>query len=133
MTDPKRILLVGHCLPDRYLLSRVVKKAAPEAEVESVNTDDALQKSLAEADALLVNRVLDGRFTLAGGIELIRAIAGNADAPALMLISNFEDAQREAEAAGALPGFGKSELGRDTTHERIRAALGLDASNTDAA
>jgi len=133
MADTKRILLVGHCLPDRYFLARVMKKAAPEAEVEHANTDDALHKHLEQADAVFVNRVLDGHFATHSGIELIRDLLSSGRARAAVLISNYEDAQREAEEAGALPGFGKTELGRDSTRERIRAALGLDQSTTDAA
>jgi DNA-binding NarL/FixJ family response regulator len=133
MADTKRILLVGHCLPDRYFLTRVMKKAAPEAEVEHANTDDALHKHLEQADALFVNRVLDGHFADHSGIDLIRELLSSGRARAAVLISNYEDAQREAEEAGALPGFGKAELGRDSTRERIRTALGLDQSSTDAA
>ncbi len=40
-----------------------------------------------------------------------------------MLISNFQDAQQEAVAAGAFPGFGKSQLYDDSTSERLRDAL----------
>lgn len=133
MSETKRILLVGHCLPDRYLLARVMKKAAPEAEIEHANTDHALNEHLDQTDALFVNRVLDGHFAHQSGIDLIRDLLSSGNALVAVLISNYEDAQREAEEAGALPGFGKSELGRDSTRERIRAALGLDASSTDAA
>ena len=128
MSDAKRILLVGHCLPDRYLLARAIKKASPDVEIQNVNTDEALASGLAGADALLVNRVLDGRFERQSGIELIRSLLANGDAKAAMLISNYEDAQREAEAAGAHPGFGKSELGRESTRDRIRAALGQSSA-----
>ncbi len=42
-----------------------------------------------------------------------------------MLVSNYADAQKEAVEAGALPGFGKADLGDGQTHERLRNALGL--------
>ncbi len=40
-----------------------------------------------------------------------------------MLVSNHEDAQAEAVAAGALPGFGKASLGQPGMIERVAAAL----------
>lgn len=40
-----------------------------------------------------------------------------------MLISGYEDAQREAVKAGAVPGFGKSDLRSGLPGERISAAL----------
>ena len=42
----------------------------------------------------------------------------------MMLVSNFEDAQAEAEAAGALPGFGKTQMYDPRTRERILGAVG---------
>jgi hypothetical protein len=56
------------------------------------------------------------------GIELIRELGRRADSPVMLLISNFEDAQRAAMEAGAMAGFGKTELEEPATVERIRAA-----------
>ncbi|MEO0716799.1 MAG: hypothetical protein AAFY58_07400, partial [Planctomycetota bacterium] len=82
---------------------------------------------LADFDALLINRVLDGSFKTESGIELIRALATLDTAPSLMLISNFADAQAEAESAGATKGFGKSELNTDPARSALRAAVGQPA------
>ena len=40
----------------------------------------------------------------------------------MLLVSNFEDAQAQAEAAGAMPGFGKSDLYHDDTTQRLKDA-----------
>jgi hypothetical protein len=40
-----------------------------------------------------------------------------------MLVSNYDDAQEEAIAAGAAPGFGKSALYGPLVVERVRAFL----------
>jgi hypothetical protein len=40
-----------------------------------------------------------------------------------MLVSNYEDAQQEAVAAGAVPGFGKSALYGPLVAERVRSYL----------
>ena len=42
----------------------------------------------------------------------------------MMLVSDKPDAQAEAVAKGALPGFGKAGLRHPETAQRIRAALG---------
>ena len=118
------VALVGHCGFDSGSLTRFAKEVAPQAEVTRVNDQQALD-TLANADTLLlVNRVLDGRFDAGGsGIELIKSIAKQENSPATMLVSNYTDAQEEAEAAGALPGFGKSQVGDPTTRQRIAEAI----------
>jgi hypothetical protein len=40
-----------------------------------------------------------------------------------MLISNYEDAQKEAQAAGAVAGFGKAALGQPAMLDRVRPYL----------
>ena len=118
------VALVGHCGFDSGSLTRFAKEIAPEAEVTRVNDQQALD-TLANADTLLlVNRVLDGRFDAGGsGIALIKSINEQENSPATMLVSNYADAQEEAEAAGALPGFGKSQVGDPSTRQRIAEAI----------
>lgn len=122
----KVVVLVGHCVPDAALLRRAVQRAAPGARVERVNDGRQLAAAAAEADLLLVNRALDGEFSHATGVELIAQLAADRRGarPALMLISNYDDAQRAAEHAGALPGFGKAEVGAEETFARLARALG---------
>jgi hypothetical protein len=117
----KKVVLVGHCGPDAYALRSAVRTAVPEAEFVAANDDEQLVKASDGADLLLVNRVLDGDFP-AGGIELIGRLA--AAGAKVMLISNYEDAQAEAERAGALPGFGKTSMYSEEAKERLRSALG---------
>lgn len=125
----KRIALVGHCGFDSGSLSRFAGQAVPGAEVVRVNDQQSLDR-VADADTLLlVNRVLDGRFDVGGsGIDLIQALAERGNAGSAMLISNYEDAQAQAVAAGALPGFGKSQIGDKTTARRISEAVSGDRS-----
>jgi hypothetical protein len=42
-----------------------------------------------------------------------------------MLVSNYAEAQAAAVAAGAVPGFGKREIGQPRVAQLIREALGL--------
>jgi len=120
----KTVVLVGHCRPDFFMLKLAVEGAAPGVRVEGVNSDDALASVDSTPDLLLINRVLDGRFASERGLDLVERFTREGG-PRTMLISNFDDAQRDAEAAGALPGFGKSDMRSDRAVSRLRSALGV--------
>ena len=127
MSDTIHILLVGHCGPDAHLLASAARGAVPGAKVVAVPDQQRLDEAMATASLLLVNRVLDGGFEAESGIDLIRSLTKrNGAAPPALLISNYEDAQRDAEAAGARPGFGKRAVMTDIARARIRTALGLE-------
>ena len=125
MTADAVFVLVGHCWADRFGLKAAVKRAVPGARIEKANDMGTLRAHLDSGTVLLVNRVLDGGFETDSGVELIRLLAGTGDLPAAILISNHLDAQADAEAAGALPGFGKSQLGDEAALDLIRRAAGL--------
>lgn len=121
------VLLVGHCLPDSMGLSHAVKKASPGARTKRIMSADDLEKSAPEAALLLVNRKLDGRFDDdADGIALIQrmnASRGAGSSPAMMLVSNFADAQEAAVEVGAQPGVGKSSLRDGESIRRLATAI----------
>ena len=71
-------------------------------------------------DLILVNRIID--YDGSSGLELVKSIIKNQQGE-VMLVSDIEDAQREAVAAGALPGFGKSQLRAPGTREKIEKAF----------
>jgi hypothetical protein len=121
----KRIVLVGHCGPDAFAIRNAMQSFAPGAIVESVSDEEAAHKASMASDLLVVNRLLDGDFTSASGVELIRDIALRGVGARLMLVSNYRDAQADAENAGAVPGFGKRDLYAESTRQRVRDALGL--------
>lgn len=99
---------------------------APGAVVESVADEESAFRAALASDLLVINRLLDGEFEAPGGVELIRQLGLRGVAARLMLVSNFRDAQDEAEAAGAVPGFGKRDLYAETTRRRVRDSLGLE-------
>ncbi|MEZ6243435.1 MAG: hypothetical protein R3B57_10370 [Phycisphaerales bacterium] len=121
--EARAIVLVGHCRPDAWMLASMVRRAAPEWRVEMASSDEELRRLLDEADLLLVNRQLDGLFEDDSGIALIERFAGDKDAPAIMLVSNFPDAHEAALKAGAIEGFGKRDLNSPRVAELVRAAL----------
>jgi hypothetical protein len=125
MSRIKRVVLVGHCGPDSYMLRSKVQQALPGLAIEAADAEDELERTAGPDSLLLINRALDYGFTASNGVELIRNLSRRDDRPVMMLISNYADAQSEAQAAGALPGFGKSELGKASTEERLRKAAGV--------
>ena len=120
----KKIVLIGHCGPDSSYLRMVISKARREARVTMVEDEAELEQAIAHgADLLLINRVLDWGFAEADGPALIRKLRENHPELKMMLVSNYEEAQSAAIAAGALPGFGKRDIGTDRVMSLIREAL----------
>ncbi len=119
-----RILSVGQCGMDHGQIGRALSRPL-DAEVMAADTHEDARRQIAAGvfDLVLVNRVgdLDG----APGLDFIRDLKADpatASVP-VMLVSNFPDAQAEAVSAGALHGFGKSDLGTARALEPVRAAL----------
>jgi hypothetical protein len=128
MPKMRTIILVGHCGPDVHLLKSAVSRAVPGARIIAANDAESLARAELADALLLVNRVLDGGFADDRGIELIRDIHQRPGAPKTMLISNYKDAQADAVAAGALPGFGKTQLHDLITTQRLREAAIIEGS-----
>ena len=121
---PKKIALVGHCGPDSSFLRIAVSKAERDATVLSVDDDSGLKRVLDDGvDLLLLNRTLDYGFDTHEGVALIRRIRAKYPAVKTMLVSNYPEAQAAAVAEGALPGFGKREIGTSRVNELLRDAL----------
>ncbi len=118
-----RVLNVGQCVPDHMSITSYLRRAF-DAEVVKVDSEeDALAAVAAgNVDLVLVNRLYDADG--ASGLDTVQAIAAGDGAPPVMLVSNFDDAQQQAVKAGALPGFGKGELGSPATTEKLTPHLG---------
>lgn len=121
----ERVLLVGHCGADTGMLHGVVSQALPGVAIGSAHSDEQLAKADGKS-LLLINRVLEGGFRSGGGVELIAELAKRRDAPRLLLISNYPDAQDAARKAGALQGFGKSTAHTPEAARILRAAAGVE-------
>ena len=118
-------VLVGHFGRDSSYLRITVQKALPDVVVNMADDQGDLQKQIkAGVDLLLVNRTLDYGFTCEGGAELIRHLRIEHPNLRAMLVSNYPEAQAEAVAAGALPGFGKRELGTPKVAQLLRESVG---------
>jgi two-component system, chemotaxis family, chemotaxis protein CheY len=127
---PKKVVLVGHCGPDSSYLRMAVQKALSDVVVTLADDDRDLQRLVsAGVDLLLVNRTLDYGFSAEGGAELIRHLRAGDPSIKAMLVSNYPEAQAEAVAAGALPGFGKREIGSPKVSQVIRDAVESEIRN----
>lgn len=126
----KRVLSVGQCGADHASISSTLRRGF-DAEVVAASTPEAaLERLRRETFALvLVNRVFDADGS--SGLEMIQAIRGDEQMRSvpIMLVSNYADAQDEAVAAGAVPGFGKGRLGQPEMLERVRPFL--DVAGTE--
>ncbi len=120
----KRILNVGHCVPDHLAIEAAITQHFDAELVPAENATDTLAKLRAEPfDLVLVNRKLDHDYS--DGIEVISQIKNEPQFRTLpvMLITNFSDYQQKAVEAGAVPGFGKQALGTREMIEKLRPHL----------
>jgi len=115
----RRVLSVGQCDLDHGNISRELRERYGCEVVRARTADDALAALKGGGlDLVLVNRVFDADG--GSGLALVEQVRG----VPVMLVSNFADAQEQAVAAGAVPGFGKAALTAPQTHERLGKYLG---------
>lgn len=128
--DKRKVLNVGQCMPDHGMLRSMIQRNFA-AEVEAAHSIEAALEAMRANDyhLVLVNRVIDADGD--EGMELIlRAKADDALAGTpIMLISNYDDAQDAAVAAGAVPGFGKNHLRTDLPQQRLAEFLAAEISS----
>ncbi|MGD0541694.1 MAG: hypothetical protein ABSB33_09275 [Tepidisphaeraceae bacterium] len=123
-----KVLLVGHCRPDSTYLRMAVKSAVEDVTFSSADENAGLEQALEQGvDLILFNRELDYGFEPATGVEMIRALKSRYPHVRMMLISNYADAQAAAVAAGAVPGFGKREIGSARVRQVLRDAMGAES------
>jgi hypothetical protein len=120
-----KIVLVGHCGPDSSYLRQVVMKAAKDVRILMADDDAELAGALEEGvDLILFNRELGYGFAEPMGVDVIKRLHAQLPNLKTMLVSNYAEAQTAAVANGALPGFGKREIGTPRVIELLRGALG---------
>ncbi len=118
-------LRAGQCAADNWSISRFIRKHFDAEVLTADSAAEALDKLRAgRFDLVLVNRVFDADGS--SGMEVIKEMHADRELQAIpvMLVSNYEDPQREAVELGAAPGFGKAALGQPQTVARLKAFLG---------
>ena len=120
----KRVLSLGQCSADHSSISWLLRERFG-AEMVAAQTPreawDELQRR--DYDLVLVNRLLNGGGSGLDFITRLKSDGAVAQVP-VMLVSDREDAQQQAVANGALPGFGKAALRSPTTVQCLAAVLG---------
>jgi two-component system chemotaxis response regulator CheY len=123
-STPKRIVLVGHCGPDSSYLRMTIGKSVKDANILMADDEAHLDRLVAQGvDLLILNRVLDYGFSVDLGTDLIKKLRQQRPDLKLMLITNYPDVQAQAIQLGALPGFGKREMGSPKVADLLRNAL----------
>jgi two-component system chemotaxis response regulator CheY len=120
----RRVLSVGQCALDHGNISRTLQQTFAAQVVPASSAEEGLSLLRQGGfDLVLVNRVFDADGD--SGLDLIRAIKGDEQLRPVpvMLVSNFADAQQQAIANGAEPGFGKGALTAPETAARLKPYL----------
>jgi DNA-binding NarL/FixJ family response regulator len=111
-----------------------VQSADRAIKVVAADDSDELTNLLtAGVDLILFNRELGWGFDQTQGVEIIRQLRTTHPSVKTMLVSNYAEAQAAALQAGAMPGFGKREIGSAKVVQALRAALALSPAPTSAA
>ncbi len=120
----KRVLSAGQCLADNWSISRFIRKHFDAEVLTADSASEALAQLRAGGfDLVLVNRVFDADGS--SGLEMIKEMQADPKLQVIpvMLVSNYEDPQRQAVELGAVPGFGKAAVGQPQTVARLKAFL----------
>jgi CheY-like chemotaxis protein len=110
-----KVVSLGQCAADNYTLTQFLESNFGAAVVPADTSAEALAHLRAGPFVLvLVNRIFDRDG--ASGLAFISQLKEDAALAAIpvMLVSNYAEAQQQAVARGALPGFGKAGLGEAT-------------------
>ncbi len=107
----QKLLIVGQCDFDYQRISFVVKKNY-NIEIHRADLfDDAIQSALdTQYDLIMINRLLD--IDRSEGMAVLHELKSNpqTEHTPVMIISDYQEAQEAAVAAGASLGFGKATL-----------------------
>ena len=118
----KRVLDIGNCGPDHGAIEHMIRTHF-DAHVDAAHTAADALPLLARHpyDLVLVNRLLD--IDGSPGMDVIALVQQEHVEVPVMLITNFEDYQQAAVAAGAVPGFGKNSIDNAETIELLATYL----------
>ncbi|MGY8746780.1 MAG: response regulator [Pirellulales bacterium] len=120
----RKLLIVGQCDFDYQRIRLIITKSY-EIEVHRADSwDDALQSALdIQFDLIMINRLLD--TDRSEGMAVLHELKSNPateNTPA-MIISDYQETQGAAVAAGAKRGFGKASLDAPETFELLSVFL----------
>jgi CheY-like chemotaxis protein len=115
-----RILDIGQCGFDGPRMESLWREKLGATVDRCDSGGDALKcLGRAKYDVVLVNRIL--ARTGDSGLEVIRNLIASGMKTPVMLVSDRSDAQDQALALGAVRGFGKAELGEQSTLDLVQS------------
>lgn len=120
----KTVLSIGQCRPDQAAISHYLTSHFGATVLSADLPAEAYELLKSRTiDLVLINRKLDADYS--DGMEILQKILGDKSTATLpvMLVSNFAEWQEKAVALGATYGFGKAELNRPETKQRLSAVL----------
>ena len=120
----KTVLSIGQCRPDQAAISHYLTSHFSARVLTADLATDAYQLLRNQSiDLILVNRKLDADYS--DGMEIVQHLCTDASTSEIpvMLVSNFAEWQEKAVAMGANYGFGKAELNRPETKQRLSEIL----------
>ena len=120
----KQVLSIGQCGFDHGSISRFLQGEFDVDVLPAATADEAVgQLRQRSFDLVLVNRQFDADCS--EGVEFIERLKADPELAAIpvMLVTNFREYAEQAVAIGALPGFGKAELGSPELASRLRPLL----------
>ena len=130
MTDQKQVgskpivLSIGQCRPDGAALAHYLTTHFQATVLTADLPAPALELLAAhDVDLVLLNRQLD--IDGSDGLDILTQIRNGSAKSGIpvMLVSNFDEWQRKAVELGAIYGFGKAELNRPETRQKIADVL----------
>lgn len=119
----KTVLSVGQCRPDSAAIAHYLNSHFKANVITADLPDEALAVLNANpVDLVLLNRKLD--LDSSDGLAILSLIrASNKPDVPVMLVSNYAEWQQKAVEMGAIYGFGKAELNRPETRDRLASIL----------
>lgn len=120
----KKVLSVGQCGPDHSALKYYFENNFDCQLTRIDSTEEALvELEKSSYDLVLVNRKLDIDYSDGTILIIEMQKKTNLRQIPVMLISNYEEYQKEAIQLGAVPGIGKLEYGKESAFEKISRYL----------
>ncbi|OYP34891.1 response regulator [Rhodopirellula sp. MGV] len=121
----KTVVDCGNCGPDFHSIRQFMTSNFDAVVIQTHGADDTLKVMRSRhVDLVTVNRKLDRDYT--DGIDVVKIIKADDEVghTPVMLVTNYEEHQQAAVAAGGVHGFGKLSLRDPETVELLQPYLG---------
>ncbi|MCD0458077.1 response regulator [Roseiconus lacunae] len=121
----KTVVDCGNCGPDFHSIRQFLTSNFDAVVIQTHNADDTLKVLRSrQVDLVTVNRKLDRDYT--DGIHVVKIIKADDEVghTPVMLVTNYEEHQQAAVAAGGVLGFGKLAMRDPETVELLQPYLG---------